>query len=1502
MSSPSAPVNLIGERWRPSHLLGRISQPSHRPSNPRWSTGTIVNCRRQTRFRRWPPTLNALKIRPQDVLVVYVSAHGVSEDGTPYFLCRDYDLQAPRRARYSLAQLLQEVSSCPARTKLLVLDTGWISSDPLLGMLVNEFPRLVIEQVRQWNDPGIWVLLSHGPGESSLPLPAERQTLFGQTVVAGLLGHADLPDYGGNRDSHVDLSELYRLVLTTVHGFSRAAQSPLLVRGGEGLVSVDRAPKERIVYINRQADGAASAAAAPAEATPGNGSPPGRSPENAPARPEDSASSVPLAAGAEPATSAAQPAASAAQPPSEAGIPRAATIRDSLHRAWQLRDELEEVAVNGTRWSPVEYAPHLWRELNSLLIDIDSRYRAGEAFAAGVLQAQLNAVVEGLRQLQSEQDMREVSSADLPVLGRLFSAARQFQQSAERGSFHDPSPPLRDVASAVRTCLRVEYALADYLRWHGEMSLRWPANRQLQVVSERIVTLADDLSRFREELHARRQQPLTAAATDPLVEQAGRLQRVNREILELLAEQVQVLTMQPREETHRQCIDGLLRQPLIRASQRERLAEKLESLTSDGSPAYRRTFSVPQAVSAQMPPVKWHGLFRQLQLELKWIQLAGLQPSPDFEAVLTSVAGDMQRADLPEERLWEAFRAAGAELQTAYASMPDRLRSLAADDMTHSQVIARAIDGRLSLSARWEPAEHARLFPRLEILPPQIPQRLDVVIAPDGDIRLSEQGTTVDVRIETTSSSVTTCLVTVQYNRDVLELRDAQGQTLPTGRNLPVSLDESRSAQLRWQLRPTVAAGQAAREDQRVVVSVEAGELRQQQAFTCFLPRPNEVDLIVQRVDPAEEARRLGRHGSELRPFPNRLTQFRLLLANRSGEEKTVQVALYGVPATSWVPGRLLDEYGEPFADIANSMFQPGTNRPLPGLVPWRQNSAALALPATEASVPIDLAAAPAASPVEGSAEASPAEFAPVDISSGLVVVITNVDRPNERWIKWVEINPLPPRSYLDVQSRYDRREIRVDVAFRDTTGDGQPDLFPPGLAEMPLEVSWDAGDQIPTGVEQNHRVVLTRQNPRGRLYAVVPPESAKLVHLPLQVDRYPRAFLHQVSLDHVNEGRDLRRDLRNVRIHSLAMEESPRIFLTSRTSTFGGSRESAEGAADAQPPEITFLAFGEPAYFRVPTRRNQLVVGLQIDAPLDSFTVRDHQDHVELGWVRPGLPSLQLFSDRQTRTWVTEVQGETLVVRHDVKDYEVPVDVFGLTNAAIGLRTRLVLQRDSPPPHQVDVILDADPPVIANFSAPQRAEQDTSVDVYLEVADLAGPQRVEIGWVANPSHDLKPEQAVSRESFPVRTTGARWPVSLTLPTQGMQPGTYYLKARVIDRVDLSTSQVLQPVAIVPKRQAQQATAGGAEALMGTLQGVVQFGPTFRPDGITVRIKDSSVPPAATAGGGRFRFPNLKAGTYTLEAKGAVRGYDREGTAVVELKTREDFQKQWTIPLETPRR
>ena len=107
--------------------------------------------------------LEALGAEARTALIVYVSAHGVADNGAPYLLCSDFQPRRNPDGRVELGEFLRQFRRCRAKPKLLILDVATITTDPRLGMVVNEFARLVESKVRETGDPDLFVLMSQGP-------------------------------------------------------------------------------------------------------------------------------------------------------------------------------------------------------------------------------------------------------------------------------------------------------------------------------------------------------------------------------------------------------------------------------------------------------------------------------------------------------------------------------------------------------------------------------------------------------------------------------------------------------------------------------------------------------------------------------------------------------------------------------------------------------------------------------------------------------------------------------------------------------------------------------------------------------------------------------------------------------------------------------------------------------------------------------------------------------------------------------------------------------------------------------------------------------------------------------------------------------------------------------------------------------------------------------------------------------------------------------------------
>jgi len=1484
-------------------------------------------------------SLQGLSLKAADVLVVYVSAHGVSDNGTAYLLCRDYDLQNKDSGRYAVTELLDQLQPLSATTKLLVLDSLWILSDPRLGMLVNEFPLLVADEVAPRHDPSLGVLLSCSMLQNPTVQFTKRQTLFGSRFAEGLLGSADVVDRGGNEDGFVALDELFNFLVVDCREESGGTQIPVLLHAGQRLNELTRIPPDirlawsdlpsQAVEDQPAADKAhASDKVAPQEKNAVPASAAGKIVSGS----EPTKNVVSQQPTSEDTTGLARddvstaPAAKATTGASNVGDESATVIADKLsdhlsqesknlplaallHQAWQLRDDLEALPETTAQWWPLEYAPLQWRELNALLLDIDLRSRAGKAFDEKRSRAQLMTQLEGMHRLQREEWLRTPTEDRSLVVQRLLTSASRFAASPERATFTTESRELREVGEAVRYSLRLSFRVSDYTRCYAEMIANWEDSPDLAEVGKLLERLAQGLLEFQEQLQARENQRLVISSTeDALVALARSLRETEDTLRTKLQDLLTFLAANATHPVNRDRIARLLRSPVWTAAQRQKLIASLNLPITPAKRSPEEGSPLPQQWS--VPARQWERISQLGRLQAKQAQLAGASDTSALASQLKALDTALRASNENDGRIWPEVRALGQTCERLQLSLLKRV----------------AQDGDVA-AARWLDARDASMlavseqrdgFPQLRLLAPHQPDRLDVAQRPLGALRLDEVPVAIEIEVHPSNSDVRSVSITPQYDEKQLRLVPADdSRPLLPGRPVSLQVDANRVARFRWQI--NLAAGFV--EDKEggqypIELMVTAGALSVPHTIQCALPKPNEVELIVERIDPPEQARRFGRNGTELRPLVNRTTHFRFSLANLSGQDKQVDVALYQIPGSSWTPGRLLDEHGEPFADLRSWLFQTATDQLLPGVEPVARTAAPVTLPADARPREVDLSPKPAPTPELPAGTPAPGEPAPgeatpgepaakepvppkepsrVEITYGLACVITNVSNPGERWVKWIEINPLTPREYVAPKVSYDPdlEEITIEVRGLDANADSQPDRLPSQaeLIAKPIEVAWDTAGVVPTGAERNDLAFIDHAQAVARLNARVPSHPTRSAVIRLNVDGFPRAFVSELALNRKNEGRDIRRDERSIRIVSLQIRNEDRVFRTTREEA--GAKDDPGDAKT----EVLYLQPGAPAVFAVPGKGDAILVGFEVDAPLDTFAIRDRDEVIEIGFAKAGFQSTQLHADRPMQAWLAEVTSTSLAVSTHVGDYTgedaVPLDITGLKNARLKIQARLRMNQDNPPPHELDVVLDSEPPVLTSLHAPAAAKQGQPIPVSVDVMDMSGPSKAVFGLVPRRGDELKDDQATILEEFSATAIADRWPITVSLDSASLQPDDYFVKVRVTDRVGKHTD-IVGPITILAPPPAKE---DKPKPLVGSIHGVVRFGPTFHPDRITVRLNASTIEPTTTNNGGRFRFDNVPAGKYILEARGPVRGYIKEGMTEVELKQKADYAREILIDL-----
>jgi hypothetical protein len=182
--------------------------------------------------------LSSMSLGQSDILIVYLTAYGLSVDGEAFLLWQADTETGTNVIRYPLEQLLQQVAAWTSGIKLLLLDMGHEPYAPRWGMTISEVQELLCQQVADLDDPSVWVLTANSSMEQSYRRPADGKSYFGSAVSSALAGEGDLND-----DLMIDLDELFRFVRVQVQQDVKrdsdglAEQTPTLLRGGQGEVT-----------------------------------------------------------------------------------------------------------------------------------------------------------------------------------------------------------------------------------------------------------------------------------------------------------------------------------------------------------------------------------------------------------------------------------------------------------------------------------------------------------------------------------------------------------------------------------------------------------------------------------------------------------------------------------------------------------------------------------------------------------------------------------------------------------------------------------------------------------------------------------------------------------------------------------------------------------------------------------------------------------------------------------------------------------------------------------------------------------------------------------------------------------------------------------------------------------------------------------------------------------------------------------------------------------------
>jgi hypothetical protein len=1453
--------------------------------------GTWIALRESSSMPRLGENLAELRMSDPDRLVLYVSAHGVSDGEQAYLLGSELDLKqssglAGAEARYPLREFLRQVAEAPGALKLLILDWGRIHFDPRLGVARNEFPRLLEEELKNLHDPTLWVLTSHGDNDSAVDF-AGGYSVFSRAVAEGLGGAADAHP----RDRNVTLGELYSYVVARAEAWypprSPLVWRPQLMQGGQGSVAdltaarqlklvrvrppasqpaaeeapggdqdsdapgagaqeglagqfaaelgrqaardlqsavgrIPRASRAQSLASRGRSDLEQLRRALPAPATPA----PAKEPTQdgaADAAPRDQAA-TPDGAGEASASPAAVP---ARQPPELAQLLADAELRleqfseedqavlSVLLRLWWLRDELHE-RRNPWRASPVDFAPHRWRNLNARLLVSEQQFLSGSDPAS--LTDSLLELLEECEELHGllagEDAGRAARSGRSP--GPWTALWEAYRRRPEVAGAEAQDEKLREARDAERALRSAVFRLAWYRDW----------------------------------------QAAELGATQAIT--TGREIRDQVRRCRALAQFIDSLGGRPLEESSLPLIRDRLRQVL----EGEKVVEQ----------SLGRRFD--QAWQAETSTVRQRQLGVLLETPLlaaarRCQGLAALLLPPDARAV-----PDDWALTLPASPRWQEVDEAARQLTLMTAEMleltgsADRAAREGVDSLREWGAVLRSETAALAVTpARGGPLGTAvgtgdpfwkllladprdllvdQVFPESHLQPPARPTELLVGDFSPPSLSL-ERWERMVVPVVAEGRTGEELAVSLNFPGDLMELAD--GTELPPGAGLDAARPIRPGQQLlvrraigapegAWQL-PLLARALTTATPRVGVARLEltmatAGVAPKTVPLEMVLPPPpNQVRLVVRREEAGLEQELPG--GIRMRPHPNRATGYEFFLVNESLRPRKVSVELLrAVRAPETIrraPGRFFD--GVTFDNRWGRLMLTDDGRIRSDLVRTRRlltTAQAVELPGNLDQVRLSLVAPAAAAAAAAAAGDTPREpvpaptWEPMDVTDGLVCVITDIDQPDQQWIHWLEIYPLAPRNYLQAQARYEGGRIVVSVRPGDRA------LCPVSLGEegaIPILLHSTA---IEAEANQAARITSADQGPVEVWLAAPQDDQRRTVWL--DVDGVPRAFAFQVLCRAGARGEDLQQQDWSIEVQQLATDPEQPVPVS----------------RDRERP----MAFREAP---------SLWVDLQVDMPVNAFEGAGHEDLIEVGL--EGETTRRFFADRDARTRLLEIQDGTLILHTTVTEHRVPFDIAG-RRGTIRLGAR-ALYRGSEKRDLVPFILDGVPPRITRFSfVGSTIPQGTKLPVQLAAEDTgSGVRSIQFGFDRNANGQLdEADQPLTLE----QSFG-----TVELDTAELQVGkTYRVLAQAMDRVGLTSSLEQREIQVVPAREPVEEKP----PTKGNIRGIVMFGgvaPVSR-NLVTVSIEGSAIPPVRTGDGGSFEFRDVPAGTYTLKASGSFSG------------------------------
>ena len=1262
----------------------------------------------------------------------------------------------------------------------------------------------------------------------------------------------------------------------------------------------------RLVAAESPVDATPAATAAPAATAGGAEKPAAEAkPAASPQQPEQVPAGKPLPAGG------AKDGKPEQVPPPAAAVPVATPAPARPLDAWELLDAIgnrsagssldsadERVAFN--RAAPLDYAPHIWRELFALAASAELRSDT----AGGVpsrATATLDAIAKGLAPLQEKVASGSTrsleSSSGSPAVDQLIAAHNAAESAGIFRKWNSATEGFRSALVVRNDAVETMASAIDYLgRSSGGAATPAIDPANLLALTEQIGRLSTALQRQSvASTNERRIQidPLEMAAKTV----AGQMETIRSMLDRLIQAMLQQRVGFRTDASYGQCV-AALRSPLLSA-QRRRLVR--EAMQTGGEAALNgqvtdAVISIEPTGRAEAPDTQPRRLDRE---SLRNIAALSLNIVALVDAAgLASDQGMPQSENFLETRGDAAqVRKAAISLSEASGKQDQALREVVMLGGLLARMYARfAADAALEASqyesihlseSEWSNAVLRVIDPRDTALLSQTvlvglpgwssPDAIGLrVVAGNASLSLDSS---VDARITGSEGRLPPIGSTLRFMFDPadVQLRLPGGGSITAGRPMQVGELPFRADGLTVEV---VANRSATASDTngavKVTVMCESGWRLETATMRFKLPAQRAIHLVARRTPAAIEPTLAGgwarakesatavdsKGGRQLPPaeridqaeatlglmaIPGRATAWELGLENHAEIPRTVTVELHDISVASLVVETSARQRAREWG-VIGAALRAGTFA-APPLAVVKKVQLPVGDGVTTVVIPPAAAAPSEALPAPKGAPASePAASAALPIGPELAVVIREETpgEPARVWVNRLLLQVEPPSSRLAASATWIRQDRSISVKVDAINDSGRAALLPPEGIRASLVPLPGVGNQKNFSIRKASAVVGATRLSDTMIATWNGSDRDGRAWLAVDVDGYPRAFVFGVDCSPPAEEKrqNPQFDWRSIRCLSPVAEETlvkapvAAIPMTLAVDAPPDAQRSAASRADAADGDaLVSLFLREVRSGSFLRQEGRLVWGAD--------------------------------SDRQVVFTREKPAGTAaLAVRATVTDWDLKPPGQGYENVDVEAEARLVLPGEQKPlVVRRRFVFDARPPTIETppvvnvvvgrpLVIPLRVMDDPRESLAqapgTHIPGVSGVEKVE--WAIDAKGDGKPEAWLPA----VGLGGAVY--ELRVPTATMPPGRQTpLLVRATDRAGHSNEpmRVWLDTAPLPAKNSIEGRV--------TLKGRGEEGVPVTADG------PGTPKPTRSGKDGKFKFSDLEPGDYKLRAQGPVR-------------------------------